>query len=50
MGYIDVWEHSREGQHTDANWSMIFEDLYSPELGFMHICVTSVFLFSVLDS
>ena len=24
---------------------MIFEDLYSSELGFMDICVTSVFIF-----
>ena len=45
MGYIDVWEHSGGGQHVDANWSPIFEDLYSPKLSFMDICVISVFLF-----
>ena len=45
MGYIDVWEHSGGGGHTDANLSSIFEDLYSLELGFMDICVTSVFHF-----
>ena len=45
MSYIDVWEHSRGGEHTDADWRPIFEDLYSPELDFMDICVTSVFLF-----
>ena len=50
MGYIDVWEHSGGGRHVDANWSPIFEDLYSPELGFMDICVISVFLFSTLAS
>ena len=44
-GYIDVWEHSRGDGHTDADWSLIFEDLYSPQLGFMDICVTSVFHF-----
>ncbi|RVW41823.1 hypothetical protein CK203_108409 [Vitis vinifera] len=33
MGYIDVWEHSRGGRHTNADWSPIFEDLYSSELG-----------------
>ncbi|RVW63933.1 hypothetical protein CK203_056792 [Vitis vinifera] len=33
MGYIDVWEHFGEGGHIDADWSSIFEDLYSPELG-----------------
>ncbi|RVW61057.1 hypothetical protein CK203_045852 [Vitis vinifera] len=32
-GYIDVWEHSRGGRHTNADWSPIFEDLYSSELG-----------------
>ncbi|RVW66121.1 hypothetical protein CK203_007618 [Vitis vinifera] len=26
-------EHSRGGRHINANWSPIFEDLYSPELG-----------------
>ena len=45
MGYIDVWEHSGGNRHTDADWSPIFEDLYSLELGFMDICVTKVFLF-----
>ena len=33
MGYIDVWEHYKGGQHIDADWSPIFEDLYSPKLG-----------------
>ncbi|RVX07662.1 hypothetical protein CK203_021853 [Vitis vinifera] len=32
-GYIDGWEHSGGGQHTDVDWSPIFEDLYSLELG-----------------
>ncbi|KAL6312500.1 hypothetical protein AAG906_001798 [Vitis piasezkii] len=32
-GYIDVWEHFGGGRHVDADWSPIFEDLYSPELG-----------------
>ena len=45
MGYIDVWEHSGEYQHIDVDWTPIFEDLYSPKLGFMDICVTSVFPF-----
>ena len=45
MGYIYVWEHFGGGGHTDADWSPIFEDLYSPELGFMDICVTNVFFF-----
>ena len=45
MGYIYVWEHSRGSGHTDADWSLIFEDLYNLELGFMDICVTNVFLF-----
>ena len=45
LGYIYVWEHSGEGRHIDADWSLIFEDLYSPELGFMDICVTNVFFF-----
>ena len=44
-GYINVWEHSEGGGHIDAGWSPIFEDLYSLELGFMDICVTSVFPF-----
>ena len=43
--YIDVWEHFGGGGHTDADWSPIFEDLYNLKLGFMDICVTSVFLF-----
>ncbi|RVW25151.1 hypothetical protein CK203_115680 [Vitis vinifera] len=33
MGYINVWEHYGGGQHTNADWSPIFEDLYSPKLG-----------------
>ena len=45
MGYTDVWEHSREDRHIDTDWSPIIEDLYSPELGLMDICVASVFLF-----
>ena len=45
MGYIDVWEHFLGGRHIDADWSLIFEDLYSPKLGFMDICVTNVFHF-----
>ena len=48
-GYIDVWEHSGE-RHTDVGRSPIIEDLYSPELGFMDICATSVFPLSALDS
>ena len=27
---IDVWEHFGGGRHIDADWSPIFEDLYSP--------------------
>ena len=34
MGYTVVWEHSRGGRHTDADWSLIFEDLYSSKLDF----------------
>ena len=45
MGYIDVWEHSGGNQPTDVDWSMIFEDLYNSKLGFMDICVSSVFYF-----
>ena len=45
MGYIDVWDHSRGDRHIDVDWSLIFKDLYSLELGFMDICVTSVFNF-----
>ena len=48
MGYIDVWEHSGGGQHVDANWSLIFEDLYSPELDF-RIFVWSVCFLLVLE-
>ena len=43
MGYIDVWEHSEGSRYTDADWSPIFEDLYSPDLGFMDICATNMF-------
>ena len=43
--YIDVWEHSGGGGHTDSDWNPIFEELYSQELGFMDICVTNVFHF-----
>ena len=50
MGYIDVREHSGEDRHVDADWSLIIEDLYSPELGFMDICVTNMFSLSVLTS
>nr|CAN82030.1 hypothetical protein VITISV_028549 [Vitis vinifera] len=39
MGYIYVWEHFGGGRHIDADWSPNFEDLYSPELDFMDICV-----------
>ena len=35
MGYIYVWEHYGYGRHIDAALSLIFEDLYSPELDFM---------------
>ena len=42
-GYIDVWEHSGGDRHIDVDWSPIIEDLYSLELGFMDICVTSMF-------
>ena len=45
MGYINVWEHYGGGQHTNADWSPIFEDLYSLYLDFMDICVNSVFIF-----
>ena len=50
MGYNDIWEHSGGSQHIDADWSSIFEDLYSPELGFMDICAASVFPPSILAS
>ena len=46
MGYNDVWERFGGDRQIDANWSPIIEDLYSPELGFMDICVASVFPFS----
>ena len=45
MGYIGVWEHSRGNGNNVVDWSLIFEDLYSLELGFMDICVTNVFPF-----
>ena len=45
MGYIYVWEYSRGSRHIDVDWSPIFEDLYSPKLGLMDVCVTSVFHF-----
>ena len=45
MSYINVWERSGGGRHIDTDWNPIFEDLYSLELGFMDVCVTSVFLF-----
>nr|CAN67366.1 hypothetical protein VITISV_007976 [Vitis vinifera] len=32
-------EHSGGERHFDVDWSPIIEDLYSPELGFMDICV-----------
>ena len=35
MGYIYVLEYFGGGRHIDANWSSIFEDLYSLELDFM---------------
>ena len=41
--YTDVWEHLGVDRHFDVNWSPIVEDLYSPKLGFMDICMTSVF-------
>ena len=34
MGYIYVWEHARGDWHIDANWSLIFEELYILELDF----------------
>ena len=43
MGYIDARENSGGDRHTDVGRSPIIEDLYSPELGFMDICVASVF-------
>ncbi|KAL6342728.1 hypothetical protein AAG906_016562 [Vitis piasezkii] len=42
-GHIDIWEHSGGERHFDVDWSPIIEDLYSPELGFMDICATSMF-------
>ena len=32
MGYTYVWEHFGGGRHIDANWSPIFEELYSTKL------------------
>ena len=49
MGYIYVWEHCGGGQHIDATWSPIFEDLYSSELDFMDTCASSVFPLFILD-
>ena len=49
-GHIDVWEHCGGDRHIGVDWSSIVEDLYSPELGFMDICVASVFSFPVLAS
>ena len=34
MCYKYAWEHFRGGRHIDANWSPIFENLYSLELDF----------------
>ena len=34
MDYVYVWEHFGGGWRIDAAWSLIFEDLYSPELDF----------------
>ena len=34
INYIHVWELPRGGRHIDANWSLIFEDSYSPKLDF----------------
>ena len=48
MGYIDVWEHSGGERHIDVDWSLIIEDLYGPELGFMDIYVAIVFPLFVL--
>ena len=45
MGYIYAREHYGGERHFDVNWSPIIKDLYSPELGFMDICVANVFLF-----
>ena len=45
MGYIDAREHSRGERHFDVDQSLIIEDLYSLNLGFMDICVASVFPF-----
>ena len=38
MGYIYVWECYGVGQHVDASWSSIFEDLYSLELDLRYLC------------
>ena len=50
MGYTNVWEYSRGDRHIDVGRSPIIEDLYSPKLCFMDICVASVFLLIVLSS
>ena len=49
MGYIYVWEHYGGGQHIDAAWSLIFEDLYSPKLDFMDTCASTVVILFLLD-
>ena len=46
MGYTYVWEHFGGGQYTDANWSLIFEDLYSLELDFKIFVWLVCFLFA----
>ena len=38
-------EHLGGERHIVVDWSPIIEDLYSPELGFMDICIASVFSF-----
>ena len=34
MGYMYVWEHSRESHHVDVDCSSIFEGLHSLKLDF----------------
>ena len=34
MSYIYVCEHFGGGRHIDADWSLVFEDLYSPKPDF----------------
>ena len=34
VGYNYVLEHVGGGRHIDADWSQIFEELYSPKLDF----------------